>query len=116
MFIKILIVTLFGSITGYAQEIEGELNVMKSDSTQVMEVACGQCLFDLPGTGCDLAVRVGGKAYFVTGTHIDAHGDAHANDGFCNAVRTAHVSGELKGDTFHVNSLELIPKKDSGQK
>ncbi|MBL7024358.1 MAG: hypothetical protein ISR87_02800 [Candidatus Marinimicrobia bacterium] len=84
---------------------------MRSDSTQVMEVACGECLFGLPGDGCDLAVRFDGKAYFVSGTHIDAHGDAHAHDGFCNTIRTANVSGELLGDKYHVNSLELIPNK-----
>ena len=32
--------------------------------------------------GCDLAIRIDGKSYFVEGTKIDDHGDAHANDGF----------------------------------
>ena len=27
--------------------------------------------------GCDLAVRIDGKSYFVEGTKIDEHGDAH---------------------------------------
>ena len=55
---------------------------------QVVEAACGQCLFGLTGDGCDLAIRVDGQAYFVDGTNIDEHGDAHAEDGFlqCNSA------------------------------
>jgi hypothetical protein len=49
-----------------------------------VEAACGECRFGLPGSGCDLAVRIDGVAYFVDGTGIDDHGDAHAQDGFCN--------------------------------
>jgi hypothetical protein len=36
----------------------------------------------MEGKACDLAVRIDGKAYFVDGTSIDSHGDAHAADGF----------------------------------
>jgi hypothetical protein len=36
----------------------------------------------LKGYACDLAVRIDGKPYFVDGTSIDSHGDAHAEDGF----------------------------------
>jgi hypothetical protein len=42
--------------------------------------------FAMTGHGCDLAVRIDGKSYFVDGTSIDSHGDAHAKDGFCDAV------------------------------
>jgi hypothetical protein len=37
----------------------------------------------MEGHGCELAVRIDGKPYFVDGTSLDSHGDAHANDGFC---------------------------------
>jgi hypothetical protein len=36
----------------------------------------------MEGHGCELAVRIDGKPYFVDGTSLDSHGDAHANDGF----------------------------------
>jgi hypothetical protein len=49
---------------------------------QVVETACGECQFKLAGKSCDLAVRIDGKAYFVDGTDIDSHGDAHAKDAF----------------------------------
>ena len=82
---------------------------MDVNQVQTMEVACGECQFDLPGNGCNLAVRVDGKAYFVEGTGIDDHGDAHAADGFCNSVRLAEVEGTLKGEKFQVKTLKLLP-------
>jgi hypothetical protein len=78
----------------------------------VVEAACGQCQFGLEGEGCSLAVRIDGKARFVTGTGIDEHGDAHADDGFCNAVRKAHVTGRVEDDRFAVLTLELVPEQD----
>ena len=77
-----------------------------------VEAACGQCRFGLTGGECDLAVRFDGVARFVSGTAIDDHGDAHAADGFCNAVRTARVSGRVEGETFVVTAFELLPPSE----
>lgn len=76
-----------------------------------MKVACGQCKLGLSGHGCDLALRYKGKAYFIDGTTIDQHGDAHADDGFCNAVREARVQGEVVKNRFKVTFFELLPEK-----
>jgi len=75
----------------------------------VVEVACGECQFGLPGDDCDLAVRIAGTAYFVDGTSIDDHGDAHSEDGFCNAVRQARVQGRVENGRFVATSFELLP-------
>jgi len=75
---------------------------------QVVETACGECQFKLAGKGCDLAVRIDDKAYFVDGTDIDSHGDAHAKDGFCNAVRKAEVQGEIANNRFKVTYFKLL--------
>jgi hypothetical protein len=74
-----------------------------------VEVACGQCLFHLPGQGCDLAVRVGGHAYYVDGVRLDDLGDAHAKDGMCQRVRKARVTGEVRDGRFVVKQFELKP-------
>jgi hypothetical protein len=58
-----------------------------------------------------LAVRLDGKSYFVDGTTLDEHGDAHAEDGFCNAVRQAEVIGEVKDGRFVVTYFKLLPLK-----
>jgi len=76
---------------------------------QIVEASCGQCNFGMKGNGCTLAVRIDGKAYFVDGTSIDKHGDAHADDGFCSAIRKAEVTGEIVGDKFKATSFKLLP-------
>lgn len=90
-------------VTG--QESEPAAQVV---GARIVEAACGQCQFELAGDGCDLAVRVDGRAYFVDGTSIDDHGDAHAADGFCNAVRNARASGAVVGERFQSTAFELV--------
>ncbi len=79
-----------------------------SKKTDTVETACGECRLGLPGKSCDLAVRINGKAYFVDGTSIDEHGNAHAKDGFCNAIRKAAVQGEIVDNRFKVTYFKLI--------
>ena len=81
-----------------------------SKKTDTVETACGECRLGLPGKSCDLAVRINGKAYFVDGTSIDEHGNAHAKDGFCNAIRKATVQGEIVDNRFKVTYFKLIDK------
>ena len=85
------------------------LSCTKDTKPQIVEAACGQCQFNMTEiSGCDLAVRMNGKSYFVDNTNIDDHGDAHADNGFCNTVRTARVQGEIVEGRFKVGSFELI--------
>ncbi|MEC5167277.1 hypothetical protein RCH18_003029 [Flavobacterium sp. PL11] len=65
----------------------------------------------MKGNGCDLAVRIDGNAYFVDGTSIDSHGDAHANDGFCAKIRKAEVLGKIVENRYKVTSFKLVPIK-----
>ena len=74
----------------------------------IVEAACGQCKFGMIKKGCSLAIRINGNAYFVTGTSIDSYGDAHAKDGFCEAIRIAKVQGELIDNFFKVSYFELL--------
>ncbi|RIY10844.1 hypothetical protein D0T11_09095 [Hymenobacter rubripertinctus] len=82
----------------------------KAKPVQVVEAACGQCRLGLPGRACDLAVRIEGNAYFVDGTHIDSHGDAHAKDGFCQQIRQAEVQGQVVNDRFVATYFRLLPE------
>lgn len=79
---------------------------------QVVEAACGECQFGLKGKSCDLAIRIDGQAFFVDGTHIDSHGDAHAKDGFCNSIRKAEVKGELVNGRFKATYFKLIKNSE----
>jgi len=89
---------------------------------ETVEASCGECQFKMEGKGCHLAVRMNGKSYFVDGTSLDDHGDAHASDGFCEAVRKAEVQGEVVNDRYRVSYFKLLPnvkekkKKDKDKK
>ena len=76
------------------------------------EIACGQCLFDLAGEGCTLAIRWKGDAMFVDGSGIDDHGDAHAAEGLCNTIRSGDVRGEVKDGRFIAERLRLVGLQD----
>lgn len=89
----------------------------KITKPQVVEASCGQCNFGMKDKkGCDLAVRIDGKPYFVDGTNLDDHGDAHAEDGFCSKVRKAEVTGEVKNNRFVASSFKLMPEKKAKKK
>ena len=94
--------------TAYAQETPSK--TIKVEKKQV-EIACGECVFKMDGKGCDLAVRIDGKPYFVDGRKIDDFGDAHADDGFCNAIRKATVTGEIVNGRFKAKSVQLVETK-----
>jgi hypothetical protein len=88
------------------------VSAQENPKTQIVEASCGQCQFGMKDKkGCDLAVRIDGKSYFVDGTKLDDHGDAHAEDGFCSAIRKAEVVGEVKDNKFVVTSFKLLPLK-----
>lgn len=104
------------ALTVSAQETQckAEQSEAKKEKTKtrIVEASCGQCQFGMTEQkGCDLAVRIDGKPYFVEGTSIDQHGDAHAHDGFCNSIRKAEVSGEVVNNRFKATSFVLIEEK-----
>lgn len=83
----------------------------ENQKAKIVEASCGQCQFGMTGHGCDLAVRIDGKSYFVDGSSIDSHGDAHAKDGFCSAIRKASVQGEVVNNRFKATAFTLLPKE-----
>lgn len=91
---------------GFSQEKK------EQPKTQTVEAACGQCQFGMKASGCDLAVRIDGKSYFVDGTDIHKHGDAHAADGFCSVIRKAKVVGMVKDERFVASSFKLLPMEE----
>lgn len=109
LFLFIIILTT-ASFCAKAQTVEPKaLPETSSTDIQIVEASCGECKFGMPGTGCQLAVRIGGKGYFVDGTAIDKHGDAHSETGFCNAVRKAEVQGRIVDNRFVAKSFKLLP-------
>lgn len=91
-----------------SSQVDQRISAIESER---LEVSCGQCQFGMQATGCDLAARIEGQSYFIEGTSIDDHGDAHGETGFCNCIREAIISGERQGDRLVVNKFELLPLK-----
>ena len=68
--------------------------------------SCGMCNFGMKDKKrCSLAIQINDIAYDVKGTGIDDHGDSHAKEGFCNAVRIANVKGDIKKNVFKAESF-----------
>ncbi len=110
----LLVICCFLFAAGFAQSKDSS-KLDKNKPLLTVDASCGQCQLGLPGASCDLAVRIDGKAYFVDGSSIDKHGDAHADDGFCNAVLKAHVQGQIVDGRFKLTYFKLLPeiKKES---
>lgn len=108
---KIIITALFINIVfnAFCQYANSTLGM--PDSTRkilTVQASCGECKFHMKGGGCHLAVRIKGKTYFVDGANIDNFGDAHANNGFCKAIRKAKVQGTVVNNRFVVTYFKLL--------
>ncbi len=111
---KSLFVSVAMILIGSAASAQLRATPDSTKKVQIVETSCGQCQFGLKTKkGCDLAVRIDGKAYFVEGTTIDEHGDAHASDGFCEAIRKAKVQGKVKDDKFKVTYFKLLTPEEA---
>jgi hypothetical protein len=107
-FILLLLITAIPSLA-FCQKASKNISIPDPNKKiLIAETACGECRLGLPGKTCDLAIRIKGKAYFIDGTTIDEHGDAHAKDGFCNLIRKAEVQGEIINNRFKVTYFKLL--------
>ena len=107
----LLLVMMVSFSLTYAQDTtKKKLVYNPKNPTYEVEATCGTCMFKMEGKGCLLAIKFKGKNYFVDGTDLDDHGDAHDSEGFCNAIKKAKVQGSVVKDRFLVTYIELIKK------
>ena len=79
----------------------------------IVDASCAKCQFDKKSDkDCLLAVEIHSDIYYVEGTTIDDHGDAHASDGFCNVVRKAHIEGDIDDGRFYLDKFRLLKYKE----
>lgn len=95
---------MFFSIVGFLRV--PPIEAIQKEKQYQCEVSCGTCMFHMQGKGCKLAVKIKHKYYFVEGAGIDDFGDAHALDGFCNAIKKAKVRGVIQNDIFVARKFE----------
>ncbi|MFZ1785805.1 MAG: DUF6370 family protein [Ferruginibacter sp.] len=100
----------FFTVTAMSQNANTKVQTPDAKKAlQVVEVSCGKCKLGMSGKSCDMAVRIGDKSYYVDGASIDNYGDAHADDGMCNAIRKAEVQGEIIDNRFNISYIKLLP-------
>lgn len=78
---------------------------------EVIEVACGTCQLNMEGSGCEAAVRIDGKTYFMDGAPAELAETEHDADGICMCVREAKVTGKVVDGRFKAEKFELQPQK-----
>lgn len=105
----LLVITCLFFVAGSASA-QSRINVPDTTKKIIrVEASCGECQFKMEGKGCHLAVRMNGKTYFVDGTSIDDHGDAHGETGFCESIRKAEVQGEVVNNRFKATYFKVLP-------
>lgn len=104
--IKLFLILLLLSTNVFSQKKES--GKKKKIEKTVVEAACGKCQFGMQGSACELAIRMDGKTYWVDGSKIDDHGEAHAEDGLCSAIRRAEVSGIMVKGRFRATSFRVL--------
>lgn len=108
------LLALIFAIVSFGQDaVKKQLVLNKNKQIDTLDVACGTCMFKMKGTTCTLALKYNDTCYFVRGTDIDDHGDAHDKMGFCSAIRQAKVQGEVKDGKFIVTYFELLKPKSN---
>ncbi len=74
-------------------------------AAQDLETGCGSCVFGMEGVqGCQLAVKVDGKPYLVSGVKMPGH-----ESGLCDHSRMAAITGQVEDERFVATSFALKP-------
>ena len=95
------------TIDNAAAAIDGAVDAVKTElaklTDQEVEVGCGMCMYSMEGVEtCELAAKVDGKPYLVTGVEFDTHGS-----GLCNATSNATITGSVTEDGITASKVEL---------
>ena len=93
-------------ISTISQQISHDTHGMRINL--IVDASCARCQFNKEDDECLLAVEINSEIYYVDGTTIDDHGDAHGSDGFCNVIRKAHVEGVVDGNKFLLEKFSLL--------
>ena len=102
---KLLALLIFIPLVSFGQKTlkeKTEINLVKA------EAACGICMLNMQGEECELAVKIKDSKYYVIGTGIDDHGNAHSKKGFCNAIKKAEIQGKVINNKYHITYFELV--------
>jgi hypothetical protein len=76
---------------------------------ELLIVSCGDCAIEMdPHAHCPWVVEIDGEYREIEGA-VPTNHESHASGGMCAAPKEALISGELRGGTLTVSSMELDP-------
>lgn len=108
-FVRLFLPLVFVAASTMGCEDSSRLSLSKvAIADEIVEMSCGQCQFAMNGDGCELAIRYQGNSYLVSGSDIDDFGDAHAENGLCNCIRNAKVTGAIENNGFRAARIILL--------
>ena len=111
-FVAVLVASMLFVACGNSSE-EGPVSDPQELVARTVEAGCAMCIYEMEGVEkCTLAVKVDGQPYYVTGSTIFDHGDAHAADGICMTAREAVVDGKIEDGKVVATRLEFKPTAD----
>jgi hypothetical protein len=101
--ISALFIVVLGCQSADENPVTQSTSVATSVGNSVVEAGCADCIFKMEGAeGCELAVKIDGKPYLVSGVEVDTH-----SSGMCESALKAVVSGKVQGDKFVASKFEL---------
>ena len=102
-----MVCALFAASCGDSETDEAKIEL----DNQVIEVACGHCVYDMDGTdgfSCPWSAEVGGEHYLITGPVPQDH-EKHHRDGICVMERQARVTGHVHNEYLVLTAFALLP-------
>ena len=100
---SVLMPLITGCQSGEDSNAIQESSITATATNGTVEAGCAMCIFGVEGRDdCELAVKIDGKPYLVTGIDIDTHGS-----GFCESSKQADVEGEVKDGKFVATKFEF---------
>jgi hypothetical protein len=107
-----LLITILGIVMFSFSANAQQSKLSKASKPMVVDASCGQCNYGMKDAkGCDLAVKIDGKSYWVDGKTIHDLGDPHGAGGLCTTNRQAEVMGEIIDGRFKASAFKLLPLK-----
>jgi hypothetical protein len=77
--------------------------VSKALEEQTVEAGCAGCTYKMAGAeGCQLAIKVAGKPYIVTGVDVSAH-----DEGLCEKTKQASIAGAIEDGQAVLTKFEI---------
>lgn len=76
---------------------------------KVVQTGCGMCMFKVNSAkSCGVYAKIDNQFYEVIGLDKKVVGTGHEADGYCEVVKKARVSGEIKRGKFYATSFKYI--------